>query len=156
MSSSDKNRLLNETLRESRQYEAFRNAIFQAGLTELRKTRPTARSWTPWALAASLLVGIGVGIWGMTRKSEHPQVVIASSVDSFVSRPLSAGDVVRSTADDRLLVQTERAHGAVEVVTTEHVPLTELDDRELLSVFGKKPAGFVQNNGHLQFMVLGN
>src|SRR5262245_22341866 len=134
MSSSDTNRLLRETLRESCEYEAFRNEMFQSGLAELRKKRRGAASWMQWALAASILFGIGLGIWGVTRQT--PEIATESSVDSFVTVPLEPLRVVHSTKDDLVLVETRKAEATVEMVTTEQVPLVQLNDDELLAAFG--------------------
>jgi hypothetical protein len=156
MWSSEKNRLLTETLCENREYEAFRSSTFKAGLAELRKMRRAAPFWTQWPLAASVTFCIGVAIWGITRKSDHPQVVVESSVDSFASRPLSSAEFVRSKPDPRLFVQTAKNEAHLDVIKTEQVPLIELSDEDLLAAFGDKPVGFVQSNGHFEFMVLEN
>ena len=156
MSSSDKNRLLNETLRENREYETFRAAVFEAGLIELRNKRRAPSLWMQWPLAASIAFGIGLATWGIVRKSDPPQLVIESSVDSFASRPLSTAELVRSKPDERLLVQTAESDINFEVIKTEQVPLIELSNQDLLAAFGNKPVGLVQSDGHLEFMVLEN
>jgi len=156
MSYFKRDQLLHETLREGREYEAFRDAMFQSGLVALRKKRRETTGRLHWALAASILFGIGLGMWGLTGKSKSPEVTSAKPLDSFVSRPLAAREVVHSTLDRRVLFQTEKLQPALEVVTTESIPLIELNDRELLAAFENKPAGFVQNNGHREFMVLGH
>jgi hypothetical protein len=156
MSSFETNRLLTDTLRESRQYETFREVMFKKGLAEIRKKRPAARLPINCAVAASIVFGIALGLWGMSRKSESPAVPHAGSVDSFVSRPMDLASVLHSTTDDHLFVQTRDGNSLVEVVTKDRAPLIELNDRELLAAFANKPSGFVQINGHLEFMLLEN
>jgi hypothetical protein len=158
MSSFERNKLLTDTLRESAEYERFREAIFKNGLAEIRKKRAPARLRRQWAVAASIMFGIGLGLWQATRRSEPPPAPVARarSVNSFVSRPLDLANVVHSTADDRLFVQTPHGNTTVEVVTKSRVPLIELNDRDLLATFANKPAGFVQNSGHTEFILLEN
>jgi hypothetical protein len=157
MSSSEKNRLLNETLREDREYEVFRAILFEAGLADFRKKQGMPMFWKPWALAASVAFGIGLAIWATNRNSGSPQVTATEGlVDSFVSRPLSTAELVRSKPDPRLLVHTPKNDINLEIVKTEQVPLIELNNQDLLATFGNRPAGFVEHDGHLEFMVLGN
>jgi hypothetical protein len=158
MSSFERNKLLTDTVRESAEYEGFREAIFKNGLAEIRKKRAPASLWRQWAVAASIVFGVGLGLWRTTRRAEPPPASLAraGSVDSFVSRPLDAASVVHSTPDDRLFVQTPHGKTTVEIVTKSRVPLIELNDRDLVAAIGNKPAGFVQNNGHMQFIILEN
>jgi hypothetical protein len=156
MSSFERNGLLHDTLRENREYEAFRELMFKKGLAEIRKKRAAARFSMPWAVAASVVFGIALGLWGISRRSEPPQVASVHSVDSFLSRPLATALVVRSKSSEGLFVRTSKAEANLEMITTEQVPLVELSDQELLAALGNKPVGFVQNNGHLEFMELGN
>lgn len=150
---SDQERILRETLRESAEYEAFRSEMFQSGLKMLRKERRGARPWMRWAMAACLVFGIGLGVWSAKRREEVGPVAGEKVEGLVASRPLAANELVRSAADERLFVQT-RSLEMVEVVKTEQVPLVEMNDRDLLALFGDQPVGFVQHDGKVELVVV--
>src|SRR5947209_3999650 len=96
--SDDKQKLLNDTLR-NRRYEIFRAELFQAGLKVLRQKNPP-RVWPRWlALAASIALLLGLALLSVRhrRKADSAEQSIP---ETFASIPLKKEDLVRSSKDE--------------------------------------------------------
>ena len=148
-------RLLNETVRDQ-QYEVFRAKTFTAGLRVLRAKQRHVIWPKRLAIAAVVAFMLGLGFLQFHRRSKSMREASQDTAFSFVSRPLEAKQVVRSRKDGKVLVETRKNGQEVEIVETAPVALVELNDQELLAIFGDRPAGLVRNGNKAELLILGN
>jgi transmembrane sensor len=104
---------------------ARRSTAREPGLHERRSRLGAARPWVTWAVAASLVVGIGLGavVSGIGEGDESGPTVLATEADEYATLTLQDGTVVRlapgselsftATADSRLVSLRGRAFFAV-------------------------------------------
>jgi hypothetical protein len=155
MRSSDREKLLNGVLSNGA-YETFRGRAFQVGLRELRARRTSRfRATRAWALAASVALMFGYALIGL-RKSNVNQPGAGQETDLYVrSVPLSAAEIVQTRHNDGFFVERSRAE-TIDLVETERAPIKELNDRELLAIFGSRPVGLVRYGDKADLVILGD
>jgi hypothetical protein len=157
MHSFEKYALLNDTLRDA-QYEAFRAQTFAAGLKVLRAKRPPLPWLAPLALAASVLLLLGLALTLVPHRNPELAHVETehSGVVSFSTRPLERNEVVHSSSDPHLYISTDPSTARFETVTTIHLLPPELNDRELFAFFGQRATGLVRLGDRTEFILLNN
>jgi hypothetical protein len=157
MHSSENYALLNDTLRDAR-YEAFRARTFAAGLKVVRSKRPPLVWPTRLALAAAVALLLGLPIALVRHRNLEP--IRAESHDSatvfLATRPLAPREVVRSSRDPSLFVSTEQNSASFESVATIHLLPQQVNDRELLAIFGNRPTALVRRGDRSEFLLLDN
>lgn len=164
MPSSDKEKLLNDVLRDPN-YEAHRKETLELCRAEFRKERK--RSIPPWfAMAASLLVvallvsrytGRSPEIISMDGQGAEPQNVEKQSVAYVSTGSMAPFEVVRSVPDRSIPFDTRNGpDDLISIVESDASNVREISDQQLLAIFEDQPAGFVHKESGKELVIFSN
>src|SRR5262245_1358498 len=121
---SDKGKLLSDVIRDS-EYEPFRARTFRDGLVALRSHRRPPARLERWALAAAIALVLGLGALRFRHGGENIAPTERSGLSSFVSSPLGPKEVIHSSNDPSIVVETAPETRAIDVIETASSSLVE-------------------------------
>jgi hypothetical protein len=152
-SSSDKEKLLNDLLRDAN-YEAFRAEVFDLSRAEFQ-AKHRARSRAVYlALAASIaILGAVLALSFSAKKPPEKTATPRNDAVAFQldqvppitlieTTQLEPVEVIRSFPDRSLLVSTS-SHRTVDLVYSDLATVSEVNDAQLLALFPHETVGFV-------------
>lgn len=156
MPSSEKQNLLNEILFDS-DYDAFRHECFRAGLIAFRARHPHRKRFSPALLAMAAVIALLFAIVTLTRPTPGLHLEPKSPVETVVSAPLNATDVVHTESAAAIFLQTDLSKPSFETVESSRTTLpAELNDRALLAVLGDRPIAIVRRGDSSKVLILDN
>ena len=144
MKNNPKEKLLRDVLDDAS--GSFRQEILEASLKELRQTKGRARIrlGLPLAIAASLVLGVGLLFFNMPhRKNKQARAVPAGSLPTAPVSAYEPMEIVTSSGPRMAIVESRQNSSLIVENSNIRQPVEILGDSGLLALFPDKPAGLV-------------